>query len=68
MRVGFFDLVFECNSKRDCDNSCPYKNQCIEFFHCFDNIPSIVWAHITSLDDISECVSKWREYNEQTVE
>lgn len=70
MSVGFFEIIFECNSCEDC-GECPYISICYdEFKICFDNtIPCELWRKVTSFDDILICFEKWREYqNGQTIE
>lgn len=70
MSVGFFEIIFECNSREYC-NGCAYKSTCYgEFKICFDNtIPCELWRNVTSFDDILIGFDKWGEYqNGQTIE
>ena len=70
MSVGFFGIIFECNSHESCVE-CKHKgNGCHEFCSCFDGtIPCELWRKVTSVDDILSCFDKWGEYqNEQTIE
>ncbi len=64
-----FDIVFECNSLRNCAE-CKYKEKCyVKFQRCFDNeIPCGLWMSVTCFDHLTKYINEWREYqNEQTT-
>jgi hypothetical protein len=66
---GFFDIIFECNSRYTC-TECKYRDTCYnEFQRCFNNaIPCELWRSVTCFDNLIKYVNEWREYqNEQTV-
>lgn len=70
MNIGFFDIVFMCNSQSGCVE-CEYKgNGCDKFSICFKGaIPCELWRSVTSFDNLIKYVNEWREYqNEQTIE
>ena len=69
MNVGFFDIVFECNSLGKCIN-CKYREECKLFQRCFEgDIPSEVWRSVSCFDYLIQYVNDWGEYqNEQTIE
>lgn len=66
MSVGFFEIVFACNSRTTCEE-CRYEEICDKFQRCFETSPDVRWSKVSSFDDILRCVEKWRLYNEQTV-
>lgn len=69
MSVGFFDIVFECNSRKNC-GECKYKETCYDKFQrCFDNaLPVGLWLSVTCFDDLIKYINDWGDYqNEQTV-
>lgn len=69
MNVGFFDIVFECNSRNNC-TECKYKEICYDKFQrCFDNdLPCGLWMSVICFDNLIKYINEWREYqNEQTV-
>lgn len=52
MNIGFFDIVFMCNSQTSCDGV----------------IPSELWRTVTCFDNLIKYVNEWREYqNEQAT-
>ena len=70
MRVGFFDIIFECNSRETCVG-CKYRETCYyKFQRCFDGaIPCELWRSLTCFDNLIKYVNDWREFpNEQTIE
>ena len=60
MSVGFFEIIFECNSQESCVE-CKYKgNVCHEFCICFDGaIPCELWRKVTSVDYLLTGFDKW---------
>ena len=69
MNIGFFDIVFMCNSQISCSD-CEYKgNGCDKFIMCFDEvIPCELCLSVTRFDNLIKYVNEWREYqNEQTT-
>lgn len=69
MIVGFFDIIFECNSRETC-LVCKYRETCLSFQRCFDTaVPCELWRSVTCFDNLIKYVNDWREFqNEQTDE
>lgn len=69
MNIGFFDIVFMCNSRTSC-LGCKYKGDgCHKFSRCFNGaIPCELWRSVTCVDNLIKYVNEWGEYqNGQTI-
>ena len=61
MSVGFFEIVFACNSRATCEE-CGYGEICDKFQRCFETSPDVVWSKVSSHEDLLSCIDKWGEY------
>lgn len=61
MSVGFFEIVFACNSRTTCEE-CRYEEICDKFQMCFETSPDLRWSKVSSYEEFLNCIDKWGEY------
>lgn len=63
MKVGFFEICFECNAIAFECSKCNYVSECGRFMHLFSTMPNFKWSELTSIEEIEQCIIEWEEYN-----